>query len=181
MSFLLKNTASQRWKCFAFTRSTGEPLTGGAAAITAKIRKDYGSRTATNDTTPDELEDGYYEFLLTQAETNADIVELFPESATAGVQVIPIPATQRTLTPIAGRGADEVTLTIRDSSNNPIPDADAWITSDAAGSVVVAGTLRTNASGEATFLLDDGESYYLWMQRSGYNSIQGEQFTASAD
>jgi hypothetical protein len=74
-----------------------------------------------------------------------------------------------------------VTLTIRDSSNNPIPDADAWITSDAAGSVVVAGTLRTNASGEATFLLDDGESYYLWMQRSGYNSIQGEQFTASAD
>jgi len=89
-----KNTAGQKWRVFAFTRSTGAPDTGGAAAITAKLSKDYGAAVALTDTTPTETEDGYYLFDLTQAETNADDFDLYPESTTSGVQVIACPAHQ---------------------------------------------------------------------------------------
>lgn len=90
MSFQ-KNTSGQKWLVFAFDRTTNAPKTGDAANITAKIRKDYASAVATNDVNPDELEDGYYEFTLTQAESNATVVDLFPESATANIQVIGVP------------------------------------------------------------------------------------------
>lgn len=90
MSFQ-KNTSGQKWLVFAFDRTTNAPKTGDAANITAKIRKDYTSATATNDTNPDELEDGYYEFTLTQAETNATVVDILPESSTANIQVIGVP------------------------------------------------------------------------------------------
>ena len=80
-----------------------------------------------------------------------------------------------------GSGADQVTITINDQSGDPIADADVWITSDAAGTNVVAGTLQTNSDGEALFLLDDGASYYLWAQKDGQNSRNGVAFVAEAD
>lgn len=80
-----------------------------------------------------------------------------------------------------GTGADQVTITINDQSGDPIADADVWITSDAAGTNVVAGTLQTNSDGEALFLLDDGASYYLWAQKDGQNSRNGVAFVAEAD
>jgi hypothetical protein len=79
-----------------------------------------------------------------------------------------------------GVGANQVTLTY-ETSGNPIADADVWITSDAAGTLVVAGTLQTNSNGKATFLLDAGSTYYAWMQKDGLQSIQGTQFVAEAD
>lgn len=97
MSFI-KNQASQKWLVKAFadaghaTLDAGEPVTGDAANITAKIRKAYGSATATDDTNPTEIEDGFYEFNLTQAETNADVLDMLPVSSTAGVQVVGVPA-----------------------------------------------------------------------------------------
>lgn len=87
-----KNTASQKWTVFAFTLSTGAPLTGGAAAITANLRIDDGTASAVTDTNPTEQEDGYYVFDLTQAETNGNKLSIFPASSTAGVQVIGCPA-----------------------------------------------------------------------------------------
>lgn len=87
-----KNVSGQKWLVFAFDRTDNTPVTGDAANITAKIRKDYGTATATNDTNPTEIEDGYYEFDLTQAESNADVLDLLPESSTADVQVIGCPA-----------------------------------------------------------------------------------------
>ena len=80
-----------------------------------------------------------------------------------------------------GSGADTVTITIRDLSSNPIPDSDVWITSDAAGNVVVAGTRQTDSNGRVVFLLDAGATYYLWSQKDGYNSNRGVQFVAVAD
>jgi len=56
-----------------------------------------------------------------------------------------------------------------------------WISTDSGGGNVVAGTLQTDDNGQATFMLDEGNTYYLWMQKAGYNSIQGEEFTAVAD
>lgn len=81
-----------------------------------------------------------------------------------------------------GSGADRCTQTITNSTTGlPVADADVWITSDAGGNNVVAGTLQTNSQGNATFLLDAGVSYYLWMQKDGVNPILGQAFTAVAD
>jgi hypothetical protein len=92
MSGLRKNVASQKWLVFAFDRTDNTPKTADAAQITAKIRLDYGTATAVTDTNPTEIEDGYYEFDLTQAETNADVLDILPESSTADIQVIGCPA-----------------------------------------------------------------------------------------
>jgi hypothetical protein len=79
-----------------------------------------------------------------------------------------------------GSGADSVTLNIKEGGDN-VPDAQVWVTSDSAGATVVAGTVTTNSSGDVTFMLDAGSTYYLWMQKDGYNSIQGQSFVAVAD
>lgn len=84
--------------------------------------------------------------------------------------------------PATGVGADQVTITITDPATTfPIGDADVWITSDQAGTNVVAGTDKTNGAGEVLFLLDDGVNYYLWMQKDGFKSIRGQLFEAEAD
>lgn len=90
---LQKNVASQKWRVFAFNRTNNVPLTGDALNITAKIGKDWAAAAATNDVNPTETEDGYYLFDLTQAETNADVMTLFPESSTSNIQVVGSPAT----------------------------------------------------------------------------------------
>lgn len=82
---------------------------------------------------------------------------------------------------LAGPGAESVTLTITDDGAIPIPDAEVWITTTAASSPVYAGYLLTNAQGEVTFMLNAGDTYYLWMQANGYNSIEGQSFVAVAD
>lgn len=86
-----KNTTGQKLIVFAFDRTDNTPVTGDAANITANLRKDNGSAVATNDTNPTETEDGFYAFDLTQAETNADVMQAFPASVTADVQVIAVP------------------------------------------------------------------------------------------
>lgn len=80
-----------------------------------------------------------------------------------------------------GPGADSVTITINNQAGDPVADADVWISSDPAGSNVIAGTLQTDSEGTATFLLDAGSHYYLWAQKDGMLSKHGELFTANAD
>lgn len=81
-----------------------------------------------------------------------------------------------------GSGASSVTLTFTEDDNvTAIADADVWVTSDSGGNSVVAGTKQTDSSGQVTFLLDDGVTYYAWLQKDGITSIQGESFVASAD
>jgi hypothetical protein len=89
---MLRNVAGQKWRVFAFDRGSNEPVTGDAANITAKISVDFATPQASSDTNPTEAEDGYYYFLPSQAETNGNITEIFPESSTPGVQVIGVPA-----------------------------------------------------------------------------------------
>lgn len=87
---MLKNVAGQSWLAFAFIRSTGEPVTDDAAAITAHLCKDGGSPVLLTTDNPTWIRDGYYRFSLTQAETNADKLELFCESTTPGVAVVAV-------------------------------------------------------------------------------------------
>jgi len=96
---LYKNTASQKWIVFAFNVTDNEPLAGDAANITGNLRLDGGVADAIDDVNPTELEDGYYAFDLTQAETNADLILIAPASSTASIKVIGVPGAQYT-TPI---------------------------------------------------------------------------------
>lgn len=78
-----------------------------------------------------------------------------------------------------GAGSISWPVTVQRSDNsNPIAGASVWVTSDAAGSNVVAGTLTTNGSGVATFLLDAG-SWYLWVQAEGYNGTNPTLITVA--
>lgn len=77
----------------------------------------------------------------------------------------------------AGPGESSCTLTF-EANSVPIADADVWITTDAAGTNVVAGTLQTNSLGRVTFLLTSGVTYYVWMQKHGFNSILGQPYIA---
>jgi hypothetical protein len=76
-----------------------------------------------------------------------------------------------------GSGAISHTITVN-IDGNPAPAVDVWVTTDAAGANVVAGTLVTDNAGQVTFQLDAG-SYYLWCQRSGVNFNNPTSFTVS--
>lgn len=91
MAGFQKNVSGQKWMVFAFDETDNTKKTGDAANITGKIRKDYGEAAAITDTNPTEIEDGYYEFDLSQAETNANVLDILPESSTANIQVIGCP------------------------------------------------------------------------------------------
>jgi hypothetical protein len=81
-----------------------------------------------------------------------------------------------------GPGADEVTLNWTNSTTGlPVADGDVWVTSDEAGTNVVAGTLQTDSEGNVTFLLDAGNTYYAWFQKDGVNPIRAQEFEAVAD
>lgn len=90
---LRKNVASQKIRVFAFDRTNGEPETGDAANITCKVAKDWGAASALTDTNPTEVEDGFYLFDLTASETNATVLEFYPQSSTTDIQVIYVPST----------------------------------------------------------------------------------------
>lgn len=79
-----------------------------------------------------------------------------------------IPAAIAGIGGLAGSGAISFPITVQDEDSNPIDGVEVWVTTDSAGTNVVAGTLSTDASGIVTFMLDAG-SYYVWRQKSGYN------------
>jgi hypothetical protein len=68
----------------------------------------------------------------------------------------------------AGAGTILHTYTITDSADGtPIDGVEVWVSTDAAGSNVIASGY-TNSSGVVSFMLDAG-TYYFWRKRSGYN------------
>jgi hypothetical protein len=78
-------------------------------------------------------------------------------------------------------GGGAVTLTIHDTGGTDIPDADVWVrgSSSTGGPIVQSGT--TNASGQVTFTLTAGATYYLWREKSGVNFTNPVSFVAVAD
>ena len=86
-----KNTAGQYLIVYAHNVAGDVPETGDAANITAQISKDTGASAATNDVNPTELDavdqPGVYAFLLTQAETNCDLIALSAVSTTLDVVI----------------------------------------------------------------------------------------------
>lgn len=82
-----KNVSGQKWIVYAFNRTTLVPITGDAANITANLRIDGGPVNAVDDTNPTELENGYYFFTITQAETIGSMILISPISSTSDIQV----------------------------------------------------------------------------------------------
>jgi len=93
---MFKNVAGQKFRVFAFDPTTGLPVSGDAANITAYISKDYGAVTVLADTSAAEEQatngKGYYLFDAAQAETNADNVNVTGKSSTSNVVVVGAPA-----------------------------------------------------------------------------------------
>lgn len=147
-----KNIAGQKWTVFAFNKLTNEPVTGDAAQITAKIRKDYGTLTATNDVNPTELEDGYYDFDLTQAETNADELAIFPESSTSDIAVIGAPAS---FTTIMGANLVEIDGVVNVDATLPLKKLQ--LINDDLGSALI---ISNQGGGSAVSINSDSSSTY---------------------
>jgi hypothetical protein len=76
----------------------------------------------------------------------------------------PLPAGGGGGTATQGPGADPCTIQITDGNDppNPVVGALVWIT-DAPGGPTIAGALPTDSAGNRTFLLNHGQTYYLWM------------------
>ena len=71
---------------------------------------------------------------------------------------------------VTGAGAVTWTLTIyEDDAATPIDGASVWLTTNAAGTTMYAGTKTTNTSGEVVFTVDDAVTYYVWTQMTGWN------------
>lgn len=80
--------------------------------------------------------------------------------------------------PASGAGALSCTWTQKDTDENPIDNVQVWLSTDAGGSNVIAGTLLTNAQGQVTFMLD-ASTYYVWREKAGYNFTNPQTWTVS--
>jgi len=118
---MFKNTSGQYITVHAIDNTTGVAKTGDAANITAYLAKDAGSATQSNDVNPAEISatnmKGAYRFTMTQAETNADLMDFVAVSATANITLVPIsiytvkPDTTMTTQMTEGYAADGVAPT----------------------------------------------------------------------
>lgn len=78
---------------------------------------------------------------------------------------------------LGGAGALQRTIGVT-VGGNPLEGASVWLATDPAGANIVAGALVTNSQGIVTVLLDAG-TYYVWVQKDGYQAIIGQQITVS--
>lgn len=160
---------------FPFTlidRSTAAPITTGV--VTGVVTKDGGVQT-TIAATPVHEGSGQWTVNISASEMDADLVGLMFTHPSA----IPASFTIRTWSDqLQGVGARTVTCTITDGVD-PIPAVACWVTTDAAGANLVAGTAYTTPTGEATFRMEDG-NYYLWCYLSGY-TFASKAFSVSGD
>ncbi len=198
---MYKNVASQKLAVYAHNVATDLPETGDAANITAQISKDGGVCAASDDLNPSELDaadaKGVYIFDLLQAETNCDLFILSAVSSTASIRLDPIivytnsvmrgtddAATVAALVVaitaiIDGAGASEKTIVCKDGEGNPLGGASVWLTSDVAGTNVIAGKKYTNAAGEVTFMVTVGITYYVWAKKDGQIAIHGRKWVVT--
>jgi hypothetical protein len=165
----LKNTAGQKLMVFAFTTADNTPKTGDAANITAYVDKDYGGVNVLGDTSATEKDStnakGYYLFDLTQAETNAEVLQFSAKSATSGVMVIAVPATVFTTT------ANWSTLTQTQVTGGAYDVTNAscliHLAADQAVNATKVGGQTASASGTITFNAQVGSDYKLTVDSGG--------------
>ena len=91
---MFKNVASQYVIVFAWDNAAGAPKSGDAAQITGRVSKDSIDSAATNDVNPTETSNtthkGLYAFLMSQSETNCDLLGVTAVSSTADIDIQPV-------------------------------------------------------------------------------------------
>ena len=70
---------------------------------------------------------------------------------------------------LGGSGAVTDTFTIEEPVGTPEAGVDVWISTDEAGTNVIAGTLVSDVSGEVEFSLDETTGLWVHVQKSGIN------------
>jgi len=82
----------------------------------------------------------------------------------------------------ADLGTDTCTLTITTAAGEVVTDARVFVSADAAGTVRSA-TRVTNALGQVTFDLTDGETFYVWRYSStvDFSGDNPQEFVAIED
>lgn len=157
MGQLFKNVASQKVRVFAFADAghasldAGEPVTGDAANISARVAVDNAALGASNDAAPTEVDatnaKGYYEFDATQAETNGDVIEWYPQSSTAGVQVVTVggnvQTTQPQYLPDLGIGSDGDVLEVNTLTGHTAQTGDSYARLGAPAGASVSADIAT--------------------------------------
>ena len=186
---MFKNVASQKVALFAFNITTGAAKTGDSAHITGSVVKDWGARAALGTPGPAEIDatncPGWYQFTLTQAETNADALLFTAISSTGSISVVgaqifttpasfssfvtPTGATVATVTnPVAvtsnikqNTGSQRLSFTMTDSTNhNPSPGltVTATVSIDGAGFAACANSVTAISNGDYTLVLNAADT-----------------------
>ena len=167
---LQKNIAGQKVAVFAWNSVDNAPETGDAANITAFISKNGAAGVATSNTNPAAATnmDGLYWFSLSQEETNTGLIAIYAVSATDNILIDPVVIYPSTAT-LLGAGAISFTYTIREDdedTGDPIEGVNIWVTTDEAGSNIIARG-DSDSSGQVTFFLDAGNNYF-WRAKASF-------------
>ena len=161
---MFKNVASQKVIVFAWDNAAGEPKTGDAANITARISKEGVDSAASNDVNPTEISatthKGLYKFNILTVETNCDLFGLTAVSSTADIDLQPVIIYTTTVM----RGTDSAALAAvctaarlaeLDAAN--LPAAVDTVNTDLSNATDGLGALKTAI--EAVFTTQLTESY----------------------
>jgi len=164
-----------------------EDVTSASSGLALWYRRTGGTKTAItpaalsalDDAHSDggilHIDDGYYRLDVPDAAfasgaTDVVIGGTVDDGTIVGV-AHPIVATE------AGTGSAVTTFTQQDGATGALAGVKTWLTSDAAGSVVVAGPRTTDDSGQSTYYLDSGATYYLWRDSGSYRFTNPQTVT----
>ena len=101
------------------------------------------------------------------------------DSTRTGIEEFIFPVEKMQVAEGVGGGSLEVTITITDADSNPIPNANVYLTSDAAGTTIIAGPVLTNASGVTPTLSVDAGTVYRWCSAADYTFTNPESVVIS--
>jgi hypothetical protein len=149
---------------FQLVDTSNDPVTGLGTAFMFDVMFPGTSVFIDGTGTKSEIGRGWYRYVSPPSES-VTVGEFSVTASGAGT-------TQQNLVyqvgdATAGFGSTLHTVNV-DIGGTPQDGVEVWITSDEAGTKLVAGTLTTNAQGNANFWLDSG-TYYVWVQHSAGN------------
>ena len=174
----MEKNQTGKWTVYAWTPSSGAAVTGDAANITANIRIDGGAANAVDDTNPTELEDGYYVFDITAAESNGDMLTICPQSSTANTKVMGCPPSLHTrpanfnaLGISSGGAVTEVNLTNTCTTNTDMRGTDSAYTGTPPTASSIRSEIDSNSTQLAAIVADTDElqtNQGNWLTATGF-------------
>ena len=167
-----KNIAYRHY--FAIRNNTGALITTWAGQDSERSLDGASFADATNEATEIGTSGcGFIDLTAAEMNTDATILKVSVTNADALDYVVTFLTDKNP----AGPGAIQETINIL-VDGVAVAGVDVWVSTDLSGNNVIAGTLATDAFGNVTFLLDAG-TYYVWVQKAGYNFASPNSFTVS--